>query len=167
MFAVLRRSRKLRDSAFSLVAFSTCGETETAVQCLPSFSVWVKAEVWCSYVGWREDDMWSFHSVLQSHWPQQDFCFLKTATRNQPARRLWNQPDRQTVKNVLVEIGEGSHWFFIKLWWEWLWSRPRLQMIWEAWQKVVKNLLHAPKYKMLTLSLGPGFKCIFQICVGC
>ncbi len=51
MFVVLSRSRKLRDSAFSLVAFSTCRETEAAEQWPLSFSVWNNAEVTGSYAG--------------------------------------------------------------------------------------------------------------------
>ena len=45
MFAVLSRSRKLRDSSFSLVALSTWGATDAASQQPLSFSARIKAEV--------------------------------------------------------------------------------------------------------------------------
>lgn len=123
MFAVLSRSRKPRDAVFSVVDFSTCGETQSAVQWALSFSTWDKAEVRGSYAGWEEDDMWSFHSIRQSRWPQQEFCFLQTATRHQPARRLRDQPGGHTrkcvrcnlaVENALLDIGEGLHvWLLV------------------------------------------------------
>lgn len=106
------------------------------------------------YVGRQEDHMWSFHSVLQSCQPQQKFCFLQTAARHQPTRRFWKQPGGQTDKHKItvpgplsfirwIDMGRNSAktifihlcvlygLFLIHLWWEWVRSRSRSEMMWE------------------------------------
>lgn len=95
MFVVLSRSRKLRDSFFSSpFASLACGKDEPAVK-WPSSFLCAQAQVRGSYIVWEKDDIWSINSILQSCWPQQQFCFLHTALRYQPARRFWNQPDKE------------------------------------------------------------------------
>lgn len=92
IFAVFSRSRKLTDSAWRVAAFSACRENVRNINTPPT--ICQRGSAGGSYLGREENDWRSLHLVLQSRGPQQKLGLLQAATRQQPARRLRNQPGR-------------------------------------------------------------------------